>query len=162
MREILFRGKSVNDGNWVQGSLVVTTIEPSADNPIKHYHIEDMTIGVFPNGFQSGLSETVDPETVGQFTGLTDKNGKKIFEGDIVRHYNNGCDVSAFEVGAIRWNEKYACFERTSLPGTVRVHDECRYEVIGNIYDNPEILANNTNDHSFNKKTPISGCVEFG
>lgn len=102
MREILFRGKSVNDGNWVQGSLVVTTIEPADDDPIKHYHIEDMTIGVFPNEFQSGLSETVDPETVSQFTGLKDNTGKRIFEGDIVAQnwydYNEPTEESFGEV----------------------------------------------------------------
>ena len=131
MREILFRGKSVNNGEWVYGSLVITTLEPVDDAPIKHYHIEDMTIGCFPNEFQSGLSETIDPNTVGQFTGLTDKNGKKIFEGDIVK-------IGSFMPGADDWvcaiDWDYSLFEEYKYVWKTKC------EVIGNIHDNPELL----------------------
>lgn len=158
MRDILFRGKSVNDGNWVQGSLVVTTIEPADDYPIKHYHIEDMTIGVFPNEFQSGLSETVDPETIGQFTGLTDKNGKRIFEGDIIKA-DNGKQSS---VSVVKFGDYYpemfykmldmCCPGRQHLLAfgfyaeSIGKHEEMILfqsmcvEIIGNINDNPELL----------------------
>ena len=141
MREILFRGKSVNDGEWVFGSLVITTLEPVDDAPIKHYHIEDMTIGCFPNEFQSGLSETVDPNTVGQFTGLTDKNGKKIFEGDICQN------TRTCEIVSVKWHGTMAGFvwskrkEKSHLfdfGELFRAYD--KYEVIGNIHDNPELL----------------------
>ena len=163
MREILFRGKSVNNGEWVHGNLVITTIEPADDTPIKHYHIEDMTIGVFPNEFQSGFDETVDPETVGQYTGLTDKNGKKIFEGDILRakvyeyakedsvswgkqRFRTGNKIDAF------WTVEYKNFNASCgyfvygkdrrfhrlLTHSVIFNNEC--EVIGNIHDNPALL----------------------
>ena len=153
MREILFRGKSVNDGNWVEGSLVITTIEPVDDTPIKHYHIENMTIGAFPNEFISGLSETVNPNTVGQFTGLTDKNGKRIFEGDIFNLEDEIMAVVIFKDGCFR-------LEEYGLRGTWTESgfDECggswgvidcdpidwyslyAAEIIGNIHDNPEFL----------------------
>lgn len=152
MREILFRGKSVNDGNWVQGSLVVTTIEPADDTPIKHYHIEDMTIGVFPNEFQSGLSETIDPKTVGQYTGLTDKNGKKIFEGDILKIAQKTDSLGTYYSPPLTyplnvfvkwdmcsWMWETICEDKyyISFPDAW-CHFEC--EVIGNIHDNPELL----------------------
>lgn len=139
MREILFRGKSVNSGEWVEGSLVITTIEPADDTPIKHYHIEDMTIGVFPNEFQSGLSETVDPETVGQFTGLTDKNGKKIFEGDIVKA-ERICNRNSWTGCVAWWNGCFAIQglkDGNNVPAIDLFKD---YEVIGNIHDNPELM----------------------
>lgn len=142
MREILFRGKSVNDGNWVEGSLVVTTIEPVDDTPIKHYHIEDMTIGVFPNEFTSGLSETVNPNTVGQFTGLTDKNGKKIFEGDVVLYPWNDQDKP--ERFTIKFKDGQ--FVASPVKETGDYWDfmvggySKEMEVIGNIHDNPELL----------------------
>ena len=144
MREFLFRGKSVNSGEWVEGSLVITTIEPAEDTPIKHYHIEGMTIGVFPNEFQSGFDETVDPETVGQFTGLTDKNGKKIFEGDVLCRDNvNGYVLYSTEfckfVFCWKKYDKYRPdhFKECGLTDYARFHD---LEVIGNIHDNPELL----------------------
>lgn len=147
MRDILFRGKSVNDGNWVQGSLVVTTIEPADDAPIKHYHIEDMTIGAFPNEFQSGLSETVDPETVGQFTGKTDKNRKRVFEGDILQLFTvwEGGTVEKSGRGIVQWCGNDQCYVLTTKQG-YHIDDFGNlgkpeyYEVIGNIYDNPELL----------------------
>ena len=143
MREILFRGKSENDGQWVEGSLVITTIEPADDAPIKHYHIEDMTIGVFPNEFQSGSSETVDPQTVGQFTGLTDKNGKKVFEGDIVRSdsvvHNGELQIpgEVFEVAM-----KKGCWMIVAIDTAwdFLCSNTKSCEIIGNIHDNPELL----------------------
>ena len=141
MREILFRGKSVNDGEWYFGSLVIDILEAVESLPIKHYHIDEMTIGCFPNEFQSGFSETVDPETVGQFTGLTDKNGKKIFEGDICRNTRTG------EIVSVKWHGTMAGFvwskrkEKSHLfdfGELFRAYD--KYEVIGNIHDNPELL----------------------
>ena len=139
MRKILFRGKSENDGQWVEGSLVITTIEPAFDAPVKCYCIEDMTIGVFPNEFQSGLSETVDPETVGQYTGLTDKNGKKIFEGDIVE----GADFTAEDGGHGVVSFVDGAFEVNGNNVTGTFHENYygrEFEVIGNIHDNPELL----------------------
>lgn len=152
MREILFRGKSVNGIGWVEGSLRITTIQPADDAPFKHYEIEDTTIGVFPNDFMSGICETVDPETVGQFTGLTDKNGKKAFEHDIIKHHFGD------EVGVIKFGEYrnpfggdgfgghvgfYVDWVSGKVPQTLR--KDLAYwmkmtEVIGNIHDNPELL----------------------
>lgn len=140
MREILFRGRSENGNGWVEGSLVITNIEPADDTPIKHYHIEDMTIGVFPNEFQSGLSETVDPETVGQFTGLTDKNGKKIFEGDACRFYGD----EGYSDYVVFWDDTHSQWAARQIDlGAKDVLDGFfseRCEIIGNIHDNPELL----------------------
>ena len=145
MREILFRGKSMNDGEWVHGSLVITTIEPADEPPVKHYHIEDMTIGVFPNEHQSGITETVAPNTVGQYTGLTDKNGKKIFEGDIVRD-----DYESGVYARVAWLPQGCGWYLVYSQGDRRMGHRARgcgyqqdvlLEVIGNIHDNPELIG---------------------
>lgn len=164
MREILFRGKSVNDGNWVQGSLVITTIEPADDTPIKHYHIEDMTIGVFPDAYQSGLSETVDPNTVGQFTGLIVK-GKRWFEHDIVSVRYEGEETYRFVIAFgvcggvqnVKHTVGYMGFhfipanEETRRCIDMGARNDPLYwltaydcETIGNIHDNPELLEATT------------------
>lgn len=92
----------------------------------------------------------VIPSTIGQYTGLTDKNGKRIFEGeDIICHYNNGLkntslyDSYGKDVGRVFWYQTQTRFLRTSknFPDDCPdMCDNCEYEVIGNIHDNPEIL----------------------
>ena len=117
MREIiLFRGKTFCDGDWVYGGI---TWNPSRKKFFIHTDWEEAN---------------VIPETVGQYTGLTDENGVKIFEGDIV-HGNLGNFV-------VRWSDNISGFvagekERTH-PCMNRGTMKC-YEIIGNIYDNPEL-----------------------
>ena len=146
MREILFRGKSLNDGNWVYGSLVITTIEPANGEPTKQYCIEDTTIGVFPNEFQSGLSEMVLPETVGQFTGIVDKNNKNVFEGDFIGVDQNVKEIFALvSDGPVIFSR--GCFSIGDGSSILHHLDTiCDYngvlrgKVVGNIYDNPDLL----------------------
>ena len=129
MREILFRGKRIDGGGWVEGDLArrKSRFAPQLNTT---YGISD-AFGVFC---------AVDPETVGQYTGLTDKNGKRIFEGDI-------CNCRKFEcVGKIEWCEYDASFDFYVLCGGGVYDSENLYdyadelEIIGNCYDNPELL----------------------
>lgn len=134
MREILFRGKRLMDGEWVDGSLFID------EKKEKH----EILVGYV--NYRIGWE--VDPETVGQYTGLTDKNGKKIFENDIVRIVGD------------QTNEYWKCVDYNALiafidggfcalDGTIEDHGFRRYnlarmdfdlEIIGNIHDNPELL----------------------
>lgn len=145
MREILFRGKRCNNGEWAEGCLIRDEF-CNTDIPYIGY-LSDYDIGAVE----------VTPETVGQFTGLTDKNCKKIFEGDvvkavIVRDLGGGTE-NREEIGIIRYDKigmigliaKYAgtipvwsdFFQELTLSGCI---DDFWFEVIGNIHDNPELL----------------------
>ena len=120
MREILFRGKTPVTGEWVEGNLIQIT-EPLIRCEIK---LQSPDESVY----------LVDPETVGQYIGITDKNGKKIFENDIIKDSETG------EIFKIFYN--WDRFSKTNdshyfLDLSLRIY-EC--EVIGNIYDNPELL----------------------
>ena len=122
MREYLFRGKRIDNGEWVEGDL--------------HKNKEFTKAHIHPIG-ERVKSTDVIPETVGQYTGLTDKNGKKIFEGDVVKYRNTEMEFEG--VGEVCWNEVLSAWligEHVALYAcTIRL-----YEVIGNIYDNPELL----------------------
>lgn len=122
MREILFRGKRKDNGEWVEGDLM------------QHYvHHDDLTIVV-----GGCVYYEVNSETVSQFTGLTDKNGSKIFEGDIIEYKDN----------EVISNEGYVVFDKGSF--FVETYDQdCRLddldegttiEVIGSIDDNKDLL----------------------
>lgn len=131
MREILFRGKRTDNEEWEYGDLwcnpygkrVVCIVSPINDQ-----------------GTTGG--NEVDPETVGQFTGLTDKNGLKIFEGDIVK-YGDTIHQVVFEqrMGTAYFGLVYSPIE--TLPFG-HYQDLKQIEVIGNIYDNPELLKGAT------------------
>jgi uncharacterized phage protein (TIGR01671 family) len=145
MREILFRGKPLGklDEDFVYGSLGVISTDLVAIYQCEEYYEDIKTL--------------VDIGTVGQYTGLTDKNGKKIFEGDIVHYlYEPGkgywnsdqnsviqWETTGFYMCGIMGTNKYACSSGwlVSTP-----HGDGNYfEVIGNIHDNPELLKGETN-----------------
>ena len=136
MREILFRAKETFNGEWVEGYYEFG-YDSETEKPA-HY------MWVLNHTEKYGDMFMVIPETVGQYTGLTDKNGKKIFEGDIVKHYNNSDD--GFDIGALYWDEQFSQWKRTSIGNfhhksfTYTASRSCDYEVIGNIHDNPELL----------------------
>ena len=117
MREILFRVKTFCDGDWVYGSI---TWNPSRKKFFIHTDWEEAK---------------VIPETVGQYTGLTDKNGVKIFEGDICWFYGGDYYSGLWEQNAI-----VAITDMTDDEQTHYLKNAEYCEVIGNIYDNPELL----------------------
>lgn len=130
-REILFRGKRKDNGEWVYGDLIHRKIWSS----------ELYIIRVEDNGFDSYIEYEVIPKTVGQYTGLTDKNGKKIFEGDIVLDIKGDTHI-------VTWASKTAmfrcvCIKQAYKSGNNRSCDVmigAVKTIIGNIYDNPELL----------------------
>ena len=139
MREILFRGKTKENGEWVQGYFVYA----KSDFDSEEYREADI-IPHYTDRVYKGEYNVVFPcipETVGQYTGLTDKNGKRIFEGDICRNTKTGEIVSVKWHGTMAgyvWSkrkEKSYLFDFGEL---FRAYD--KYEIIGNIHDNPELL----------------------
>lgn len=150
-REILFRGKRVDSGEWVEGYL----FDDGYQKP-KHVFVGGLIIDEYKgtacdewdiNGIDFC---DVEPNTVCQYTGLTDKNGKKIWEGDIIKYHFG-------EVYApVKFGEYQSCFDSTStchvgfyvdwdknhnfrkdLGYWIKLVDA---EVVGNIFDNPELL----------------------
>ncbi len=151
-REIEFRGKDLK-GKWQYGAYhkhLPYTPNPIRDAPIpesdyEHCIIQDgFSDWNMPRGF-TGFQ--VAPETVGQFTGLTDKNGVRIFEGDIVRVTVDGFEESIHEVRYLAKESDYPAFDLIPELGSeanglswALLSTEYELEVIGNIYDNPELL----------------------
>lgn len=129
MREILFQGKTYG-GEWVYGSLVHRTM--FYGDPCDDYII--LSGGEFHCDFYD--DSPVIPETVGQFTGLTDKTGKKIFEGDIVRCLRFHCDGKEM-VGHITYHNSCFCVKENKGPNQPAMDLCVDFEVIGNIYDRP-------------------------
>ncbi len=132
MREILFRGKT-EKGEWVFGDLSCMA---------QRIYISKFTID---NTYKDGAENThlydcflVLPETVGQFTGLTDKNGKKIFEGDIVRNeYLEG----KYQYFKVCYDSVIGCWIAIKKAESNFIYNLIgKIEIIGNIHDNPELL----------------------
>lgn len=138
MREILFRGKRVYNGAWLAGDLLANKYERPNICPIGD-------VNCYP----------VIPETIGQYTGLKDKNGEKIFEGDIVGVNLFG---NAYYPWKVVYIDKDAAFEffryvavgiyggKATGHAKMSEYDKSQIEVIGNIYDNPELLEGEENE----------------
>ena len=131
MREIEFRGKRLDNGEWIYGDL----LENQGRNFIYHATSES-TIEDNDDGRIVVVAVEVDYNTVGQYTGLKDKNGREIWEGDVltdkfgsigVVEWQNGCFVVNF--GDVDVFQISDCFD-----------DSYQMWVIGNIHDNPEML----------------------
>lgn len=139
LREILFRAKRIDNGEWVEGNVIHSY---DADKEYKTIIIPVKCSDMYTDtddkdiGFETWYK--VNPETLCQYTGLNDKNGKRIWENDIVKH-----EVSD-TIGTIKWyQEDYVgwCVDDIVIDEQ-QFTDEmwCECEVIGNIFDNPELL----------------------
>ena len=146
MRDILFRGKRTDNGEWEYGDLWC--------NP---YGKRVVCIVSPINGQGTTDGNEVDPETVGQYTGMKDKNGKKIFEGDIVRltDEHNEMEWTAVVVfgnpnGDYNWGWQLNAVEEfdgnKDILLWVDMEESGAYcEIIGNIHDNPELIGGEAN-----------------
>ena len=132
MREILFRGKRVDNGEWIEGFF---------------FQIWERTYILWgtTNGAPNMIE--VDPLTVGQYTGLTEKNGKKVFEGDIVRHgytctYSDGKTADFYSNMPVSFSNHYGGWI-VGVQGilTIKTIQKYSIEIVGNVHDNPELLG---------------------
>lgn len=135
MREILFKAKRLDNGEWVEGSCV------NVSN--KHFYIFTGKLDI-SNGYLDFEKYSINPETLCQYTGLTDKNGNKIWENDIVEVKDFSCGIYLFREQplkriAIVWNKKEAKFERKDGISLFKASD---FKVLVNIFDNPELMEN--------------------
>lgn len=132
MREIKFRGKRVDNGEWVYGNLITTSNGYHfIDTHNELYEDEPYLFRDNTDMIRVAVSKVI-PETVGQFTGLKDKNGVEIYEGDICEYGFNAVLCEWFKGGFwLNGSQKGANYN---------IHLGNNIYVIGNIHDNPELL----------------------
>ena len=135
-REILFKAKRIDNGEWVEGSIVMD----QSRLDIFKYRIQPIESGVL-------YAPPIDPDTLCQYTGLTDKNGKKIWENDILKckKYIGGNFVDyCIEVGYVEMKHGAFGLHRIKNDAYYRPFkdwlEDYEYEVVGNIFNNPELL----------------------
>ncbi|MBR9648706.1 YopX family protein [Clostridium tyrobutyricum] len=131
MREIKFRGKLIDIDEWVYGNYD-TSIEDGDNGGTEIYYREINTLLTYVN------SQLVYPETVGQYTGLKDRQGVEIYEGDVL-DYDNGIGIK----GIVKWYEDGFAIGILGAgdASNKSLHQSTEdIEVIGNIHENPELL----------------------
>ena len=146
MREILFRAKGKGSGKWLYGYYARLS---------DAIGLKDVLYAPAKNPNESNHTYGIDPATVGQYTGLKDNNGKKIYEGDIIKSKQDGL-IGVIRFGeyqttnsengechlgfSIKWYGKYSDLLRKDLGWWINL------KIIGNIYDNPELLKGEHNE----------------
>ena len=128
IRSIIFRGKRIDNGEWVEGFYVRLGSKGN-------YILSSKSLRFGCNLAYEDYR--VIPETVGQYTGLTDRNGIKIFEGDVVRERGGESCQGYYEIDNVLI---------VKIPDTLvnfEMSYDCEYKVIGNIHDNPELMGGN-------------------
>lgn len=122
MRDIIFRGKRLDNGEWVYGSLLLI-------GNLAYINVGDSCPSEV--NFEYEFID-VDPATVGQYTGLKDRYGDRIWEGDLVKHGD--------EVSEVFFDTENSCFDFKTSNDPFAAQFSCDYEILGNIHDNPDLL----------------------
>ena len=156
MREILFRGKCFYNGKWAEG-FIVASRENTYPNGFEMITVDGINYDELDSYIPHFTSYAVDPSTICQYTGLKDKNGKKIFEGDIVRLTDkyNEMEWTAVVVfgnpnGDYNWGWQLNAIEEfdgnKDILLWVDMEELGAYcEIIGSIHDNPELIGGKAN-----------------
>lgn len=136
-REIKFRGKSVSTGKWLYGYL--------AEDKFFSTYLSACEKVIFKNleafntdNFSYVVNDCkVSENTIGQYTGLCDSNGKEIYEGDILK-----MSIAEDSIGVVKWNSKQAAFVIKMKNSSQWYYLHQSYQIIGNIFDNPNLIEN--------------------
>lgn len=132
MREVKFKGERLDNGEWIFGDLI-----ENQGRFFIYHATNETTIEDSDNGRISIVAVEVDPSTVGQYTGMKDKNGKEIYERYILRIYYDDGDSSLTDVRDFGEIDYYTDDSDYTI---LAWFDPEKCEVIGNIHDNPELL----------------------
>ncbi len=138
MREILFKSKRIDNGEWVEGCLVID----HSRSDLFEYRMQPVESGVL-------YAPPINPETLCQYTGLTDKNGNRIWENDICDRKEPYPEIVKMHDGDWTLDYSYSCGKDYGYCycnlGFYAVEKK-EVEVIGNIFDNPELIAERRKD----------------
>lgn len=141
MREILFKGKKKDNGEWIEGYLLDGGMPGE-----KRIFIGKLVIGKWT--VMADEFDEVDPDTICEYTGLTDKNGKKIWENDILMSHLDESYPEDVTYETVEWN--FAGWVGNETDSTDRKYldefDLEYFEVVGNIFDNPELVKEGSDE----------------
>ena len=135
-REILFRGKRTDNGEFVEGDLIHGVSAKGG----RMYILPIVSNLAYLKGCNPLGGYNVVPDSVGQFTGITDKNGTKVFEADVVKHKFRRVWSEQEHTSIVVWNDNFMCYYLFDGASYIRMREDVIYEVIGNAYDNPELI----------------------
>lgn len=146
MREILFKAKQIDNGEWIEGSLIDLDIDSGYCYIVQPYKKASILPIIF---LITDRMKLVDPETLCQFTGLCDKNGNRIWENDICDRKEKYPEVVKMTNGDWTLDYSYAIgrdYGNSYCNLGFYVNERKCVEVIGNIFDNPELLQEESNE----------------